>query len=83
MTVSLPYSTADLPSVAIDNGGCFKQGPGQIDTNVGSLTFDTGNMKINNTYEFKVVAYKNDHDPAEASAFVTIVDGIPPEIEIK
>ncbi|XP_071129607.1 polycystin family receptor for egg jelly-like isoform X3 [Mytilus edulis] len=83
MTVSSPYSTADLPSVAIDNGGCFKQGPGQIDTNVGSLTFDTGNMKINKTYEFKVVAYKNDHDPAEASAFVTIVDGIPPEIEIK
>ena len=81
--VSYPYTTAQLPGVSVDNGGCFKQGPGRIDTTSGSLTFDTGNMKVNKTYEFKVQVFKDGHDLVEMAAYVTIVDGVPPEISIK
>ena len=40
-------------------------------------------MNVNKTYEFKVKVYKDGHDPAETSAFVKIVEGTPPAIEIK
>lgn len=59
------------------------QGPGRIDTIAGSLLFDTGNMKINKTYEIKVAAYKTGHQHAETSAYITIVEGVPPEITIR
>jgi len=81
--VSYPYTTAQLPSVSVDNGGCFKQGPGRINITSGSLTFDTGNMKVNKTYEFKVQVFKDGHHPVKMAAYVTIVDGIPPEISIR
>ena len=37
------------------SGGCFEQGPGWIDSFNGYLTFRTDIMKINHTYEFKVI----------------------------
>lgn len=78
----MPYTTTQLGGSLPDNGGCFKQGPGRINTNDGRLSFDTANMQINQTYVFKVQVRKDDR-MAETTAELEIVSGDPPELTIR
>lgn len=80
--VPSPYTTTQLGTNPTDNGGCFRQGPGRIDTDAGSLSFDTANMQINQTYVFKIQVRK-DERVAETTAEIEIVQGDPPELTIR
>ena len=77
-----PYTQAQLTSGTTDNGGCFRQGPGQIDTLSGQLTFTTSNMKVNKTYVFTVEGQKG-HRKSSATAELLILEGSPPEPVIR
>ncbi|XP_061175461.1 uncharacterized protein LOC133184410 [Saccostrea echinata] len=77
----VPYTTTQLGSNPADNGGCFKQGPGRIDTYNGTLSFDTANMQINQTYVFKIQVQKDDR-MTETTAELEIVAGDPPDLTI-
>lgn len=80
--LSMPYTTTELGANPPDNGGCFRQGPGKIDTSNGTLSFDTANMQINQTYVFKIQVRKDDR-MAETTAELEIVSGDPPELTVR
>jgi len=84
-TSSIPYSDAQLDSGILSMksfGGCFRQGPGLIGiTGQGTLTFTARNMRVNDSYVFRVIVVKGDRtDTAETR--LRIVDGSPLAIDI-
>ncbi|XP_036357895.1 polycystin-1-like isoform X2 [Octopus sinensis] len=68
--------TVGPPSLSSDKGGCFGNGPGKLSFTAGSISFNTQWMKINESYDFLVIAEKGDRK-ANATLRVKIVDGIP------
>ena len=86
---TLPYS-AEYMNAALsspsgfvnDLGGCFRQGPGPLGTQLGSLTLNTINMHENETYNFTVIVFKGSRS-AVASLLVDILPGRPPSVAIR
>jgi REJ domain len=80
---SSPYTLAQLSTLnATSAGGCFRQGPGLIrNTGKGSLTFSGRNMRVNDTYVFRVIVVKGTRN-ATAELYLNIVPGLPPSLVI-
>ncbi|ELU06540.1 hypothetical protein CAPTEDRAFT_185815 [Capitella teleta] len=76
-----PYLNSSSNSL-IDHGGCFRQGPGSIDLDIGEITFITSNMHENETYIFDVTVHKGDRS-ASASLLIDILPGDSPFVSIR
>ena len=59
----------------------YRQGPGAVASDNGKLTFNTLNMRMNETYEFMLVV-KKDNRTANVSLQLDILPGDPPAISI-
>ena len=66
----------------VDLGGCFRKGPGSINTNLGTIEFLTSNMHENETYNFTVTVYKGERF-ASASLLVDVLPGDSPSVSIR
>ena len=82
---SAPYTDAQLDGGVLNAtslGGCFRQGPGLVKNDgKGSLTFSARNMRINDTYVFRVIVFKGSRN-ATAELQVNIIPGDPPTLVI-
>ena len=83
---SLPYTDKQLATLGPTSGtakGCFRQGPGLISVtgDGSSLTFSGHNMRINDTYVFRVIGVKGDRN-STAEVMINIVAGDPPNVEL-
>ena len=71
-----------------NHGGCFHQGPGLVANhdmsiyNNGALTFSTLNLFKTESY-LAVAMVEKDNRTAVGSAYVSIVDGDPPQLAIR
>ncbi|XP_033750161.1 uncharacterized protein LOC117334568 isoform X2 [Pecten maximus] len=77
--LSLPLSSEQVVTTP-DNGGCFRQGNGIVNTEELQLEFNTNNMHVGEVYEFKIMLYTADGREAEAIGELEIVDFLPPLI---
>ena len=74
-------TTAQLAAdTAPDEGGCAKRGPGVMTlSDHGEFTFNSSNMRVNESYEFQVRVSKDTRE-TWAKLIINLVDGDPPEI---
>ena len=72
------FTVEDLAAVPVDNGGCFRKGPGYVQSFSGRLTFNTNLMKPGHVYEIVVYGYKDTRE-SSATVFLEILTGNPPE----
>ncbi|XP_023932388.1 uncharacterized protein LOC106168381 [Lingula anatina] len=75
---SSPFTSPPAPN----QGGCFGNGPGALNITSGELSFSTGTMLENITYEFIVIVAKGDRK-GYASLLVELVSGDPPELTMR
>ena len=68
-------------SVPVDNGGCFRKGPGLVQSFTGELTFNTSLMQVGNRYEIVVYGYKDTRE-SSAVAYLEILAADPPNMTI-
>ena len=72
------FIVEDLASVTVDNGGCFRKGPGHVKNFNGRLTFNTNLMHVDHKYEITVVGSKDTRE-ATATAYLEILAEDPPD----
>ena len=75
------FSVEDLVSVPVDNGGCFRKGPGHVQSFAGELTFNTNLMQVGYQYEIVVHGYKDTRE-SSATAYLEILAADPPNMSI-
>ena len=63
-------------------GGCFGMGVGKLSSSNMTVTLETGNMVVGETYDVKLVVSKDDQE-AETVQEIALVSGDPPELSLR
>lgn len=63
-------------------GGCFGTGVGKLSSSNMTVTLETGNMAVGETYDVKLVVSKDNRE-AETVQGIALVSGDPPEVSLR